>query len=193
MGRRAGWQYVAPSAMPPHDLFSLLYTELKRMAHGQLYKSGGQAELDTTSLVHESWLRCAEKGWIDGADRAVFFGYVGRVMRSVVVDHIRSRQAQKRGGEVVCVTLTTGIEGEVIADERVLQIDHALDSLERLAPQFSQLVEMRYFAGLSVREVAELRHVSSRTVEREWEKARAFLYQLMGEPGAISAAGAAAS
>ncbi len=179
--------------MQPNDLFSLLYPELKRMAHGQLFKSGGQAELDTTSLVHESWLRCAQKGWIEDADRAVFFGYVGRVMRSVVVDHIRSRQAQKRGGDVVCVTLTTGIEGEVIADQRVLQIDHALDSLERMAPQFSQLVEMRYFAGLSVREVAELRRVSSRTVEREWEKARALLYQLMGEAGALPAAGVATS
>lgn len=160
-------------------LFELVYADLKRMAHSRLYKSGGIDELDTTSLVHESFLRLTESGQLEANDRLAFFGYVGRVMRSVVIDHVRSRQAAKRGGSDVVVTLTTGVPGESMDDERLLAVDSALDALERVAPQFHRLVDMRYFAGLSVREIAQLRGVSARTVEREWEKARAFLHKLM--------------
>jgi RNA polymerase sigma factor (TIGR02999 family) len=162
-------------------LFELAYADLKRMAHGRLYQSGGQVELDTTSLVHESFLRLVERGQMQASDRPAFFGYIGRVMRSVLVDHVRERQALKRGGGEAEVTLTTGVEGEVLTDDRLLSINGALDALERLSPDHHRLVEMRYFAGLSVREVAEVRGVSTRSVEREWEKARAFLHRLMEE------------
>ena len=162
-------------------LFELIYADLKRMAHRRLYGSSGMAELDTTSLVHESFLRLTERGQLHATDRQAFFGYVGRVMRSVVIDHVRSRQTQKRGGDLDLVTLTTGVEGESFDDERLLAMNAALDALERIAPDYHRLVEMRYFAGLSVREVAELRSTSTRTVEREWEKARAFLQRLMAE------------
>lgn len=166
-------------------LFDLVYRDLKRIAHGRLYRSGGVAELDTTSLVHESFLRLVERGELQAHDRLTFFGYVGRVMRSVVVDHVREQQATKRGGSDILVTLTTGVQGECssecISDERLLAIHGALDALERVAPGYHSLVEMRYFAGLSVREVAELRGVSTRSVEREWGKARAFLVRLMDE------------
>jgi RNA polymerase sigma factor (TIGR02999 family) len=162
-------------------LFSLVYQDLKRLAHGRLFKEGGSAELDTTSLVHESYLRMAAGRQLDAADRAAFFGYMGRVMRSVLVDHVRAQQAAKRGGGREQVTLTTGVPEERIDEDGLLAVDAALDALERLAPQYHRLVELRYFAGLSVREVAELRGVSSRTVEREWDKARAFLRQLMRE------------
>lgn len=165
----------------PAQLFELLYTDLKRMAHARLFRSGGVADLDTTSLVHESFLRLVEGGQLAAADRPAFFSYVGRVMRSVVIDHVRSQQALKRGGDHVLVTLTTGVEDATFDDVQLLVMDSALDSLERLSPQFRELVELRYFAGLSVREVAELRSVSTRTVERDWEKARAFLRQLMRE------------
>ena len=162
------------------DLFGLLYADLKRMARGRLYRVGGVPGLDTTSLVHESYLRLTDDGRLLVADRPAFFGYVGRVMRSVVIDHVRTLQSQKRGGDQVLVTLTTDAEGaEPIDDERLLAIDAALTTLHRLAPQYHDLVELRYFTGLSVKEVAELRNVSMRTVEREWEKARAFLLQLM--------------
>ena len=164
-----------------NQLFELVYAELKRMAHGRLYRSRGAGEFDTTALVHESYLRLSKRGQLLPADRAAFFCYVGRVMRNVVVDHVRERLAQKRGGNEVFVTLTTGVEGESFDDERLLAVNSALDALERVAPDFHQLVEMRYFAGLSVREVAELRGVSPRTIDREWEKARAFLHQLMDE------------
>jgi RNA polymerase sigma factor (TIGR02999 family) len=164
-------------------LFDRVYADLKRIAHGRLYRSGGAAAvgLDTTALVHESFLRLVEQGQLTPEDRRAFFGYVGRVMRSVVIDHLREQQAAKRGGGAAIVTLTTGVEGEVMEDERLLAINDALDTLERIAPALRELVEMRYFAGLSMREVAELRGASLRTTEREWEKARAFLVRLMSE------------
>lgn len=162
-------------------LFELVYADLKRLAHSRLYHGGGPAELNTTSLVHESFVRLVERGQLHASDRAAFFGYVGRVMRSVLVDHVRERQALKRGGDDQIVTLTTGVQGEALDDVRLLSINGALDALERLSPGYHQLIEMRYFAGLSVREVAELRGISTRSVEREWEKARAFLHQLMEE------------
>jgi RNA polymerase sigma factor (TIGR02999 family) len=149
------------------DLFGLLYSDLKRMARGRLYRVGGVPGLDTTSLVHESYLRLTDDGRLLVSDRPAFFGYVGRVMRSVVIDHVRTLQSQKRGGDQVLVTLTTDADGAAETAD------------DRLAPQYHDLVELRYFAGLSVKEVAELRNVSMRTVEREWEKARAFLLQLM--------------
>lgn len=162
-------------------LFELVYAELKRMAHQRLRRIGGEGPLNTTALVHESYLRLSERGQLLPSDRAAFFCYVGRVMRSVVIDHVRERLAQKRGGNEVFVTLTTDIEGETFDDERLLAVNAALDTLEKVAPEFHQLVEMRYFAGLSMREVAELRGMSTRTVEREWKKARALLQQLMAE------------
>lgn len=162
-------------------LFELVYADLKRMAHSRLYNSSGLDDLDTTSLVHESFMRLTERGKLQAEDRPAFFGYVGRVMRSVVIDHVRSRQSVKRGGNEVVVTLTTGVDGGALDDERLLALNAALDMLERLSPDFHQLVDMRYFAGLSVREIAQLRGVSDRTVEREWEKARAFLHKLMHE------------
>lgn len=171
----------AGDAKASGKLFELVYGDLKRMAHSRLYHSGGLAELNTTALVHESFVRLVERGQLQATDRAAFFGYVGRVMRSVLVDHVRERQALKRGGADQLVTLTTGVEGEALDDGRLLSISGALDALERLSPDYHQLVEMRYFAGLSVREVAELRGISTRSVEREWEKARAFLHRLMEE------------
>ena len=162
-------------------LFELIYAELKRMAHQRLRRIGGEGPLNTTALVHESYLRLSERGQLLPSDRAAFFCYVGRVMRSVVIDHVRERLAHKRGGNEVFVTLTTDIEGETFDDERLLAVNAALDTLEKVAPEFHQLVEMRYFAGLSMREVAELRGMSTRTVEREWKKARALLQQLMAE------------
>lgn len=171
----------AGDAQAANRLFELVYADLKRIAHGRLYRSAGVAELDTTALVHESFLKLVERGQLNLADRHAFFGYVGRVMRSVLIDHVRERQAAKRGGDEVFVTLTTGVEGEVIEDRLLLAIDGALQSLARLAPAYRELVELRYFAGLSVREVAEMRGVSTRSIEREWEKARAFLQQLIEE------------
>lgn len=161
-------------------LFELIYADLKRMAHKRLH-AGGACELDTTSLVHEVFLRCSERSAMHASDRRAFFAYVARVMRSVIVDTVRERGAQKRGGGARSVTLTTGVNHEAFDSERVLSLDAALTTLERLAPSLHQIVELRYFAGLEVEAIAELLGMSSRTVAREWAKARAMLAKLIDE------------
>jgi RNA polymerase sigma factor (TIGR02999 family) len=162
-------------------LFEIVYGDLKRLAHSNLRKSSGVEELNTTALVHESFLKYLEHGALAQADRPAFFAYVGRVMRNVVIDYIRERQAEKRGGNFAFVTLATGIAGETIDDERLLAIHAALTALEKLSPELLQLVEMRYFAGLTVPEVSAITGKSTRSIEREWEKARALLRKLMDE------------
>ncbi len=175
-------------------LFERVYAELKGMAHNRLRSSkGAEAGLDTTSLVHECFLRMHARGELDTSDRAAFLGYVGRVMRSIVIDHVRTRQAQKRGGGERIVTLTTGVAGESFNDAQLLAMNAALEVLERIAPEYHRLVDLRYFAGLSMKEVAELNGTSTRTVEREWSKARAFLRKLIieVEPEMVTASGEA--
>jgi RNA polymerase sigma factor (TIGR02999 family) len=183
MSNVAGYLRKAATGDPVADkqLFELIYSDLKRMAHGRLWRDGGVAELNTTMLVHESYLKFVQNGALSPAERPAFIAYVGRVMRSVLVDYVRERQAEKRGGDAEMVTLTTSVEGESLDSDRLLAVNAAMGTLERIAPDLHQLVEMRYFAGLSVKEIAELKGVSPRTVEREWEKARAFLRKLMDE------------
>jgi RNA polymerase sigma factor (TIGR02999 family) len=165
-------------------VFDLIYADLKRMAHSRLAGNAGLRELDTTSLVHESFLRLSKRERLDVSERAAFLGYMGRVMRSVLIDHVRAQLALKRGGAAAAVTLTTGVQGERIDGEQLLEMNAALEVLGRLAPEYHRLVELRYFAGLSVSEVAELMGTSTRTVTREWDKAHAFLRRLVQEGAA---------
>lgn len=170
-------------AIASGQLFALLYADLKRLARGKLHRIGGRDELDTTMLVHESFVKLAAGGAVAPSDRAAYFGYVGKVMRSVVLDSVRERHADKRGGGAVPLTLTTGIAQEALEDQEIIALDDALTSLAKLAPSLHQLVELRYFAGLSVAEVSEVSGRSVRSVERDWEKARALLRKLVEERG----------
>jgi RNA polymerase sigma factor (TIGR02999 family) len=163
------------------QLFALLYGDLKRMAHARLHHGGPNAELNTTALVHESFVKLANGGAVAPGDRPAFFSYVGKVMRSVVLDLFREGQSLKRGSDAKLVALTTGIAEEAVAEERLLALDDAMNALAKLSPELHTLVEMRYFAGLSIAEIAEITGRSARTIEREWEKARAVLRQLMVE------------
>jgi RNA polymerase sigma factor (TIGR02999 family) len=112
-------------------------------------------------------------------DRSAFFAYAGRVMRSVVIDQVRALQAEKRGGDTTVLRLATGLESDSCDDRQVRAMMAALKKLERTAPEHRALIELRYFAGMSLREVAELRGTSLRTVERHWQKTRALLRELM--------------
>jgi RNA polymerase sigma factor (TIGR02999 family) len=116
------------------QLFELIYPELKRLAHSHLWRQGGVNELNTTMLVHESFLKFMQHGALAASDRPAFFAYVGKVMRSVVVDYIRERQALKRGGAADMVTLTTSISNELMDSERLLAVDSAMKSLEKAPP-----------------------------------------------------------
>lgn len=161
-------------------LYSRLYEDLRRMARARL-RDARVTLLDTTSLVHESFERIAGLETFDVRDRAHFFAYASTVMRSVIVDAARRRNAERRGGGEAMVTLTTGLGLAAPGTEPdVLRVHEALDELAAIDGRLARVVEMRYFGGLSHDEIARALDVSGRTVERDWEKARSFLYVALG-------------
>jgi len=163
------------------QLFALVYEELKRLARGTLGKGRGGVELDTTALVHESFLRLNGQELFTPADKFAFCAYVGRIMRSIVVDTVRARQALKRGGDQIFVTLTTGVAEQPVDGAQLIAIDEALKALATLDPDLKDLVEMRYFAGLTNAEIGEALGKPLRSVERDWQKARLLLQRLINE------------
>jgi RNA polymerase sigma factor (TIGR02999 family) len=159
------------------QVFTLTYRELHEMAHQRLHRSCRMTSLDTTSLVHECYLRLVRLGQIQTRDRAHFLGYAARVMRSIVVDFVRMRLAKRRGGDELRVTFGTEIgETTPVDEEQIVQVDEALQELAVLDPRLVEVVEMRYFAGFTVEQIAESRGVTTRTIRRDWEKARLLLY-----------------
>jgi RNA polymerase sigma factor (TIGR02999 family) len=160
------------------ELYELLYPELKRLAHSRIRRSGDLTLLDTTSLVNESFLRFEKSGAVRMGDRSQFMAYAARVMRSVVVDFVRQRVADRRGGGAVHVELDDAAEADM-ADpgaSEVIRVHEALEELAAIDARLVQVVEMRYFAGMTESEIAEGLGVGVRTVSRDWEKARLFLH-----------------
>jgi RNA polymerase sigma factor (TIGR02999 family) len=164
-------------------LFEHLYGDLRRIAHARLREGERDALLDTTALVHESYARFAKLARLELADRPHFLAYASKVMRSVIVDLARERGAERRGGGVAPVTLTTGL-GEAAPDTQpeVLRVHEALDELAAIEPRLAQVVEMRYFGGLEHAEIAATLGLGLRTIERDWERARSFLYAALQSP-----------
>jgi len=160
-------------------LYERLYADLRRLARARLRAGGRDAILDTTAVVHEAYVRLVRAGSAEAKDRHQLLAYAARAIRSVVVDFVRERNAERRGGGRADASLT---EGALIAgrdDHEVLRVHEALDRLARLDADLARLVEMRYFAGFEVKEIAEVLDVSERTVERQWQKARAFLFEAL--------------
>lgn len=155
-------------------LYTVLYPELKRLARSHL---AGHAPmtLEPAALIHEVWLKSA--GSEAALHRAQFFAHASKVMRSVIVDHVRSRQADKRGGGAQVTLSTTALEQ--LAPPDVLRLDDVLQMLERADGRAHQVVEMRFFGGLELEEIAELLGVSVPTIKRDWRKARAFLFDAL--------------
>jgi len=157
-------------------LFAVAYEELRRLAVSRLRDGGRNTLLDTTSLVHECYLRFVKVGALRIEHRQAFFGYASRVMRSVIVDSARERLAECRGGGVSPLKLTTElIEDLAEGGETILKVHEALEVLARANARLAQVVEMRYFGGYSEREIAAALGVTERTVQRDWEKARRIL------------------
>jgi RNA polymerase sigma factor (TIGR02999 family) len=156
-------------------VLSTLYQELHAMARRQL--AGQRAHtLDATALVHEAYLKLIGRQTAQFDDRAHFFAYAASAMRSVVVDYARQRLAQKRGGDLHRVTeLPEEVEGGLRLDEETLGLDTALTRLAAVDERLAQVVELRYFAGLSELEIASLLKRSERSIRRDWQKARLFL------------------
>jgi RNA polymerase sigma factor (TIGR02999 family) len=157
-------------------LFDATYQELRQLARMRLRTGGRGTLLDTTALVHESYLRFAKAGRLRIDDRRHFFAYAGKVMRSVVVDFVRERLAARRGGGVREVTLDTAVGHDVEAGaDEVLRVHEALDGLAQYNDRLVRVVEMRYFAGMSENEIADALQITERTVRRDWQKARLLL------------------
>ena len=163
-------------------VLATLYQELHTMARRQLSGQHGYT-LDATALVHESYLKLlGSTGTAKFEDRAHFFAYAASSMRSVVVDYARSRLARKRGGDLKRVAdIPEEVEGNLRLDEDMLALNDALEKLAAADERLAQVVEMRYFAGLSELEIAELLQRSERSIRRDWQKARLFLLSAMSE------------
>lgn len=160
-------------------LYARVYDVLRGIAHQRLGRGAPGGTLDTTGLVHEAWLRLVDQPRAGLRDRAHFLALAARAMRFVVVDHARERAALKRGGGDRAVALDLV---QVAADARaaeLLALDEAVESLARASPRLSQVVELRFFGGLTFDEMAEATGLSVPTLKRDWTRARAWLHQAM--------------
>lgn len=165
-------------AQASERLFAVLYDELRRLAAGQLR---GEDAMRATSLVHEAYLKLAHHGALEVNDRGHYFAVAARVMRQIVIDHVRARSAQRRGGDLHFAPLDTSALQAAAAerDEDVLALDAALVRLAEVDAPLAALVEMRFYAGLDLGEIAGVQDRSERSLKRDWRRARAFLQREM--------------
>jgi RNA polymerase sigma factor (TIGR02999 family) len=172
---------VAPFAFDGRapELSAQAYRQLRTLARARLRSGGRETLLDTTALVHEAYLRIAGVA-MDSSEQRSFYAYASRTMRSVIVDFARKRQAECRGGNALIVTLTgTQAEPRPAAADDIVRVHEALEELAAIDARLAQVVEMRYFAGLSEPEIARALDISERTVRRDWEKARLLLSRVL--------------
>jgi RNA polymerase sigma factor (TIGR02999 family) len=162
------------------ELFAAAYSDLRRLAHARIRERGSVAMLETTALVHESYLKFINSGQLRAEDQQSFFGYASKIMRSIIIDAVRERRTQRRGSGVAELTLDTAISESVPSGEaEILKVHEALLALEDAEPRLARVVEMRYFGGFDETEIADALGVTDRTVRRDWEKARLLLLRLM--------------
>jgi len=165
-------------------LFATLYGELHRLAQSHLHRSAGPLTLGATTLLHETYLNIASRDELAFPDRARFLAYASRAMRGLVIDYLRTRNASKRGGELTFTSLDEAQEQPAEEHADLLALSAALDRLATLDPPLAELVDLKFFSGFSFADIAGLRGVSERTVQRDWAKARLILYTYLqaGEP-----------
>lgn len=155
--------------------FTALYSELHRLASRELARSSGMVTLSVTTLLHEAYLDMAGRGGPQFPDQARFMGYAARVMRGLIIDYVRNRQAQKRGGLLVITSLGDHTPESPANDGDLAEISDALDKLAKVEPGLAEIVDMKFFCGFSFAEIAATQQLSERTVQRRWEKARIYL------------------
>ena len=158
-------------------LFAALYSELHRLARRELARQGVPLGLSATPLLHQAYLDMAEREGPAFPDRARFMGYAARVMRGLIIDHARNRQAQKRGGLFEITSLTTDVLENPVDHLELERIGEALDQLSKTEPSLAEIVDLKFFCGFSFLEISAMRAVSERTVQRNWEKARIYLHR----------------
>jgi RNA polymerase sigma factor (TIGR02999 family) len=158
-------------------LFSTLYSELHRLARRELARGSGIATLSATTLLHEAYLNMAGRTDPNFPDETRFLAYAARVMRGLIIDYIRNRQAQKRGGMFVITSLGDETPESPATDRELTQISEALDRLAKVEPGLAEVVDLKFFCGFSFAEIAAIQQLSERTVQRKWEKARIYLHR----------------
>jgi RNA polymerase sigma factor (TIGR02999 family) len=163
------------------QLFVTLYEQLRRMAQKELRRNGGAAAVSPTTLLHEAYLDLSAQQTAVFPDRPRFMAYASRVMRGLIIDLARKRQAVKRGGQFSITSLPTQAADVWADDTQLTSISDALDELAAVDPELAQLVDLKFFCGFSLVEIASLRGVSERTAQRDWEKARMLLYHALRE------------
>jgi RNA polymerase sigma factor (TIGR02999 family) len=158
-------------------LFAALYAELHRLAKRELSRRGASITLSATTLLHEAYLDISARSGPSFPDRARFMGYAARVMRGLIIDHARSRSAVKRGGQFEITQLGTDLPTRYADEQELTQISDALNQLAQSDPSLAEVVDLKFFCGFSFAEIAAMRDVSERTVQRKWEKARIYLHR----------------
>jgi RNA polymerase sigma factor (TIGR02999 family) len=169
------------------QLMPLVYNELHRMARRYMNQQNRDHTLQTTALVHEAFVRLVGDSGKDWENREHFYGVAARPMRHVLVDYARSTRAAKRGGGQAAIALDEALIPSVERLGELVALDDALNALATLSPRQSQVVEMRFFGGMSVEETASALKISPETVMRDWRAAKAWLYQELSAPGASDA------
>jgi len=154
----------------------MLYSELHRLAKRELARRGVPVSLGATTLLHQAYIEMAGKESASFPDQARFMGYAARVMRGLIIDHARSRRAQKRGGQFEITSLETEIENVANGPE-LIRISEALDELSKVDPSLSEIVDLKFFCGFTFAEIGAMKGTSERTAQRQWEKARIYLHR----------------
>jgi len=187
-GEATGLQNVASSATATvaaaagesaDALFTTLYDELRRLARRVLWRNGVRDVLGTTTLVHEVWLDINGRPRLAFEDQGRFLAYATRTMRGLVIDRVRARRAQKRGGTLIITSLDTQTAEQVTEPEHLQRISDALDELANVEPELAKIVDLKFFCGFTLGEVANMQGVTERTVQRQWKRARLLLYHAM--------------
>lgn len=161
--------------------FSRVYDELDQLARRRLSRESPLTMLDAPGLVHEVYLRLQQQPELPGQDRRSFLAYASRVMRSVIIDYVRCRRAQRHGGGQRMLTLNTGVAEQALTEPELDHLGDALEALARIDERAHWIVEMRYFGGMEIEEIADFLGISPATVKRDWQKARAFLLHSLRE------------
>jgi RNA polymerase sigma factor (TIGR02999 family) len=171
-----------PDATESDRLFAAFYDELRRLAEHHLGRSGAGLTLSPTTLLHEAYLSIGKRRELAFPDRSRFFAYASRAMRWLVIDYARRKRARRRGPEF---EITLSESGAIVSSApdagELVRLGGALDQLATASPQLAELVDLHFFCGFSLGEIAELRGVSERTAQRDWRKARLVLHQLLGD------------
>jgi RNA polymerase sigma factor (TIGR02999 family) len=171
----------AGDAAAKDALFAALYDELHRLAQAHVHRSSGSLTLGATSLLHEAYLDIAQRSAVAFPDRNRFFGYASRAMRGLIIDYVRQRRACKHGGDLTFASLTDNDFGQTMHSPELDHLDEALKTLSTIDSPLAELVDLKFFCGFSFGEIAALRAVSERTVQRDWVKAKLLLHHLLSD------------